>query len=195
MFTGIIKSGGKVKNIRKSRGGIAVSVSSSALSGLKKGASIAVNGICFTVTTFSRSSFSFFAMPETIRKTTVGSWKKGQKVNLEKSLHFGEELGGHLVSGHIEGVGEIAIIIREGRARLWKIEAPRAIIALLRRKGSVAIDGVSLTVADVGKNWFSVALIPYTLAHTTLGEKKQDDSVNIETDMLMKYAKKTKTDK
>ncbi len=186
MFTGIIKSVGKVKSIKKSRGGIALVVSARSLRKIEKGASIAVGGICLTVTAFSRGSFSFFAMLETIRKTTVSFWKKGQKVNLERSLKFGEELGGHLVSGHIEGVGEITAIVREGRSRLLKIETSVKILSRMVAQGSVALDGVSLTIADVGKNWFSVALIPYTLSHTSLRDLVIGDKVNIETDMIMR---------
>lgn len=192
MFTGIIKSVGTIKNLRKSSGEIIVSVSTSSLQRVKKGASIAVGGICFTVTDFSRGSFSFFAMPETIRKTTVGSWERGQKVNLEQSLRFGEELGGHLVSGHVEGIGRVSALVREGGSLLVKVETSEEILSRITTQGSVALDGVSLTVADIGENWFSVALIPYTLSHTSLRDLAIRDKVNIETDILMRYAKKRK---
>ncbi len=188
MFTGIIKSVGRIVDVKKSRAGIAATVVAARLTGLEKGASIAVNGICLTVTTRSPRSFSFFAIPETLRKTTVGSWKEGQKVNLEKSLKFGEELGGHLVSGHIEGIGRVSALVREGKSLLLKIEASAEILSRVVTQGSVALDGVSLTIADVGESWFSVALIPYTLSHTSLRDLAIDDTVNIETDMLAQYA-------
>lgn len=190
MFTGIIKSVGKIKSIRKGKKGIGITVSARPLSGLTKGASIAVNGTCYTATSVAQGSFSFFAMPETVRVTAVGRWKAGERVNIERPLRLGDEIGGHTVSGHVEGVGQIAIILREGRSRLWKVEAPAGIIQHLQKKGSVAIDGVSLTLADVGDSWFSVALIPYTLSHTTLGEKKRGDVVNLESDILTRHAKK-----
>ena len=186
MFTGIIKRTGTVQKVEKCRGGLAIEVAAPRLS-LKKGASVAVNGICSTVVSSARNSLSIFYIPETIRKTTVVRWKKGERVNLEESMRFGDEVGGHLVSGHIDGVGTITALVREGESRLLKIEAPRMLLRYMIPKGSVAIDGVSLTLADVGDDWFSVALIPYTLAHTNLGKKKTGDRVNLECDMLGKY--------
>ena len=188
MFTGIITDTAKVASVRKRGRNLAVSVVKPAQWNERAGESISINGICSNVVGLGRDVLHFVYMPETLRKTTAGSWRTGEKVNLERSIKAGEPLDGHLVMGHVDGVGGIAVSVRDGGAQLLKIEAPQEILALIAKKGSVSIDGVSLTAADVGEYWFSIALTPYTLAHTNLQFRAVGDRVNIETDILAKYA-------
>ncbi len=190
MFTGIIKEVAEAAAVRESRGIFLVEVATPKQWKVRSGESISLNGICSTVTKVGRGGMLFEYMPETQRKTTVRSWKKGDALNCERNLRVGDSLDGHLVMGHVDGVGRIGALVREGGARLFKIEAPSELLAFIAKKGSVAVDGVSLTVADVGDDWFSVALIPYTLSHTNLQFRKVGDRVNIETDILAKYAQK-----
>lgn len=126
-------------------------------------------------------------MPETIKKTTVSFFKKGDLVNLEQSLKLSDFVDGHLVQGHIDGRGQIQEVKKDGLSVLLKISAPLALMKFIATKGSVAIDGISLTVVDVGKDWFSVSLVSYTLENTNLGKIKKGDKVNIETDVIAKY--------
>lgn len=190
MFTGIIKKTARIETIRKQSGTIVVSVRAPALWKLSRGQSIAVNGICSTISAIRGGTLVFQYIPETLRKTTVRWWKRGDLVNLERSMKLGDPLDGHLVSGHVEGVGCITAAVRERGERLFKIEISRELVANMIRKGSIAVDGVSLTLVDVGDDWFSIALIPYTIAYTNWKGKRVGDMVNVETDMLAKYAKK-----
>ena len=156
------------------------------------GDSIAVNGCCLTVVEFSRSAqtCSFDAGSETLSRTNLGRLKSGSPVNLERSLKLGDRLGGHLVTGHIDGQGTLQKHVTEGEwAFLW-FEVPRALARQLASKGSIAVDGVSLTLVEVTENQFSVALIPHTLQVTTLGQLQLGDTVNIETDLLAKYVER-----
>ena len=204
MFTGTITHTAKIASVLKRGGNFAVSVAKPARWKVRAGESISVNGICSTAvwsgrdvsplsrgvppSSEARGVLHFTYMPETLRKTTAGSWRVGDKVNLERSIKAGEPFGGHLVMGHVDGLGSIAVSLRDGGAQLLKIEVPPEILALVAKKGSVSVDGVSLTVADVGEYWFSIALTPYTLAHTNLQLRTVGDRVNIETDILAKYA-------
>lgn len=192
MFTGIIKKTAKVSAVKKANGNLLVFVAKPTGWKIKEGESISVNGICSTVNEINSNTILFKYIPETLRNTTVGFWEKGENINLEKSLLVGDEIGGHIVTGHIEGIGNISAIVNEGGSRLFKIEAPGELFSRIVKKGSVAVDGISLTVADVGDDWFGVALIPYTLKHTNLRERQVGDKVNVETDILAKYAKKQK---
>lgn len=149
----------------------------------------------------------FEYMPETLRRTTAGSWRAGEKVNLEQSLRVGDALDGHLVMGHVDGVGEITAARRDGGARLLAIKTPTSLLPLIAPQGSVAVDGVSLTVVDAGRDYFTptpnccgglvwgftVALIPYTLSHTILRTRRVGDKVNVEVDILSKYAAKSQS--
>lgn len=192
MFTGIITEVSKVVAARNRGGNRVILVEKPMQWDARAGASVSVNGICSTVVFARRGALQFDYMPETLRKTTAGFWKKGESVNLEKSLRVGDEMGGHIVTGHIEGVGSVKTIVNDGGSRLFKIEVPLELFSRIVKKGSVAVNGVSLTVADVGDNWFSVALIPYTVKHTNLRERQVGDKVNIETDILAKYSEKRK---
>lgn len=154
---------------------------------IKKGDSIAVNGICSTVSGLTRTSFAVEYMPETVHKTTVAQWQRGMGVNLESSLRYGDTLGGHLVMGHIDCVGIVRQVGRQGRSRAVRIAIPRKFSRYIAPKGSVAIDGVSLTVVRAGRGLFSVALVDYTRRHTTLGFLREGMAANIECDIVGKY--------
>jgi len=151
------------------------------------GDSIAVNGVCLTVTGLSAESFTVDIMQETLKKTNLHELKQHAGVNLERALQLKSRLGGHLVSGHIDGTGKITAITPCGIAKVFTISCPQSIAGYIVPKGSVALDGISLTVVDVGKDWFTVSLIPHTAKNTTLGFKKVSDTVNIETDLIGKY--------
>ncbi len=184
MFTGIIKKTTKVISVEKRAGNLGVSVAIPKGVKISLGQSISVNGICSTIRGVRKKELIFEYIPETLRQTTVRWWKKGEVLNLEQSLRFGDSLDGHLVTGHVEGVGQIAAGVHEKGDILFKIETTGDMIEKMVKKGSVAIDGVSLTIADVGENWFAVALIPYTVEHTNWKKRAVGDIVNIETDIL-----------
>lgn len=191
MFTGLIAELGKVDNLKKEKDSYRLTVSAATIpSQLKRGESIAVNGACLTVTEFSSSEFTVDVMPETARRTTVGLLQKGDRVNLERTLHLADGLDGHIVSGHIDGVGTISKVLPEGIARVVTITAPTELLKYIIVKGSIAIDGISLTVTAVTQTTFSVSLIPLTVQDTTLGFKTIGDKVNLETDIIGKYVEK-----
>jgi riboflavin synthase len=154
---------------------------------LHVGGSLAVNGACLTVVAHDARTCRFQAGPETLRRTNLGELTAGDRVNLERSLRLGDRLGGHLVQGHIDGLGRIASRDRQGDWELVWFSCPAELAAQMVSKGSVAVDGVSLTLVDVTADGFSVALIPHTLEHTTLGFKRPGASVNLETDIIGKY--------
>ncbi len=154
------------------------------------GDSIAVNGICLTVTHFDAAHFVADVMPETVRRTSLAELKRGSRVNLERALTLRSRLGGHIVSGHIDGVGTIAAMQEEGNAVLLTVRASTSILRYIVEKGSVALDGISLTVAHVGAADFTVSLIPHTREITNLREKRMGSRLNIETDILGKYVEK-----
>ena len=184
MFSGIIEVQGEVEKADKNSLAIKAKISK-----IKPGASISVNGVCLTTLwPLKKSLLNFDLSPETLRLTTLGGLVRGQIVNLEPALKIGDPLGGHLVSGHVDAVARVIskINLPGGFASL-RIETPRALKNLIAKKGSVTIDGVSLTVADITKKYFEIALVPYTLSHTTLGGLKKGDQVNLEADMLARY--------
>ncbi len=191
MFTGIIEEVGALSSIR--RGGKAIVLNVQAqrvLEGSKVGDSIAVEGVCLTVTSINERGFSVDVMPETMIRTTFDYFKSGSKVNLERALRLNDRLGGHLVSGHIDGTGRIIERGREDNAELFRIEAGAAVLRYIVEKGSVAIDGISLTVIDVDSRSFRVGIIPLTQEETTILAKRKGDKVNIECDIIGKYIEK-----
>jgi riboflavin synthase len=191
MFTGIIEDLGAIDRITQSDAGAVLSIRTRLpLARIAVGESIAVNGCCLTVTKKARGAFTMDVSPESLRRTVLGELKPGDRVNLERCLTLEKLLGGHMVSGHVDAVGRIASIVPEGDSRLYTFAAPPLVARYLVEKGSVAIDGVSLTVFDIRKNRFSVALIPHTLKMTTLGFKQPGDAVNLESDMLVKYVER-----
>ncbi|HEY5831580.1 MAG TPA: riboflavin synthase [Hyphomicrobiaceae bacterium] len=188
MFTGIITDIGE---LAERAGGRLTIRSSYAAQGIAIGASIACDGACLTATTVtpagSGSLFTVDVSNETLSKTTLGDWRPGQRINLERSLKAGDELGGHIVSGHVDGVARIADIRPDGESRRFTVEVPPALARYIASKGSVALDGISLTVNDVDQTRFGINLIPHTLTHTTWGAKKPGDRVNLEIDVLARY--------
>lgn len=191
MFTGIIEETGAVRSIISgSRSGELTIDAKTVLSGTRVGDSIAVNGVCLTVTRLTDSGFSADVMPETLRRTALGSLKNGSRVNLERAMPADGRFGGHIVSGHIDGTGVITSMKRDENAVWVTISADSSILHLIVEKGSIAIDGISLTVASVDSSSFSVSVIPHTGAQTTLLSKRQGDIVNLENDIIGKYVQR-----
>lgn len=188
MFTGIIEELGKVRGIKKGPDSAVLEIWASVVAeDVRLGDSIAVNGVCLTVVKFTKGSFSAEVMAETLRRSNLGALKEGDRVNLERALRPSDRLGGHFVSGHIDAVGTIKDIKTEDIAKVFTVAAPPEIVRYLIEKGSIAIDGISLTVADFGDDGFRVSIIPHTASMTTLGYKKPGDTVNLESDLIAKY--------
>lgn len=188
MFTGLVETLGTVRDVSTDGAGTLLRIEEPAIAkDLPLGASVAVNGVCLTVISADAQSFSFQAGPETLSLTNLGELRTGMKVNLERSLRLGDRLGGHIVQGHVDGIGRIDKRERQAEwETVWFTCSPDLTRQMIR-KGSITIDGVSLTLVDVADGRFSVALIPHTLAITTLGFKQPGDSVNLEIDMFAKY--------
>ncbi len=191
MFTGIIEEKGIIKNIRSAGRSSRIVISASKiLEDMKIGDSINTDGVCLTVTEFSSSSFSVDVMPETILRSTLGKLKPGNMVNLERALTLSGRLGGHIVNGHIDGTGSLVRIRKDENAVWLSIAAEEPVLRYIVEKGSVAIDGISLTVAKIDGHGFEVSVIPYTQAETTILAKKTGDTMNIECDIIGKYVEK-----
>ena len=194
MFTGIIEEKGTVKSIARVRDSAVITVAAShILKDVYLGDSIAVNGVCLTVTSYSDSSFTADIMHETLERSSLSSLKPGSRVNLERAMKADGRFGGHIVSGHIDGTGTISSIQHDDNAVWYTISAPPRIMRYIIEKGSIAIDGISLTVARVTDSSFSVSVIPHTASVTILGDKKTGDTVNIENDCIGKYVEKLMT--
>ncbi len=187
MFTGIITDIGTVRAIAKSGDTRFEIATAYEVSGIDIGASIACGGCCLTVIEKGADWFAVEVSAETLSKTNLGSWGQGTRINLERSLKIGDELGGHIVSGHVDGLGEILSITPEGGSQRFRIQVPNELARFIAPKGSVAIDGTSLTVNDVERNVFGVNIIPHTQTVTTWGGMVPGQSVNIEIDMLARY--------
>lgn len=191
MFTGIVEETGTIRAVRRGANSSVLSIGAEkVLSDLKTGDSVAVNGVCLTATSVDAAGFSADVMHETLNRSTLGALVPGSRVNLERAMAANGRFGGHIVSGHIDGPGTIVKTQRDDNAIWYTVEAPPALLHYIVEKGSIAIDGVSLTVAAVGETWFSVSLIPHTAASTTLGGKKPGDLVNLENDVIGKYVEK-----
>lgn len=191
MFTGIIQDKGRVALVERQSKGLTLKISTNLdLSSLKIGDSIAVDGVCLTVVELAGQSFLVEVSPETRQRTTLAKIKEGQEVNLELPLKISDPLGGHFVAGHVDGTGEIVAIIPEGNSQRYFFRTSPEITKYLIPKGSVAVDGISLTIVDCQREEFSVVVIPHTAAKTTLGKKKVGDQVNLEVDLLAKYIEK-----
>lgn len=196
MFTGLIQETGRVTKVDHQSGGIRLQISTKLdLSALKIGDSIAVDGVCLTVVKLAKESFVVNVSPETQQRTTLAKIKEGQRVNLELALRLSDPLGGHFVAGHVDGIGVIIGITPEGDSWRYRLRVPPEIGKYLIDKGSVAVDGISLTVAECGPEEFSVVVIPHTAEKTTLGKKRVGDEVNLEVDLLAKYVEKFLRDK
>jgi riboflavin synthase len=191
MFTGLIEEIGKVQSVINSTKSAKIIIGcSNVLEGLKLGDSISTNGVCLTVTSFSNENFTVDVMAETIRRSNLRSLSPGDEVNLERALKLQDRLGGHIVSGHIDGVGKISNYEKEDNAVWITISASSDILKYIVQKGSITIDGVSLTVAYVDENVFKVSIIPHTKDVTTLLRKKIGTEVNLECDIIGKYIEK-----
>jgi len=192
MFTGLIAGVGRLAG-RETRGGDArlrIDVGTLPFAGVQLGESIAVNGCCLTVVEFDASSFAIDASNETLALTTLGRLAIGAPVNLERAMLPTDRLGGHLVSGHVDGLAIAARRWDDARAERWRFEAPMALLRYVAHKGSVCVDGVSLTVNEVDDAGFEVALIPHTVGHTSFHALREGDAVNIEVDLLARYVER-----
>jgi len=192
MFTGIVQAVGRVRTVEK-RGAdarLALDAAGLGLDDVAIGDSIAVAGVCLTVVALDASGFAFDVSPETLSRTTLGTLAAGDPVNLEKALRLADRLGGHLVAGHVDGVGKVVAVHDDGAAQRWVFSAPLALARYIAVKGSIAIDGTSLTVNDVDGDTFGITLIPHTLAVTTFGARKAGDAVNLEVDLVARYVER-----
>jgi riboflavin synthase len=191
MFSGIITDVGHVLRLRRGRaeeGGLALTIATAYdTAEIALGASIGCSGPCLTVVAVEKGAFSVQASAETLACSTLGEWQDGTRVNLERALRLGDELGGHLVAGHVDGVARLVERRPEGESVRFVIEAPAGLMPYIAPKGSVALDGVSLTVNEVDNDRFGVNLIPYTLAHTSLGEARPGQRLNLEIDPIARY--------
>lgn len=190
MFTGLVESLGDVKEVRDVGDGRDLVIAAPMAAELAIGDSVAVNGACLTVVARDGGTFRFQAGPETLLRTNLGELCAGDRVNLERSLRLADRLGGHLVQGHVDGLGRIARSERQGEFETIWFACPPALARQMVSKGSIAVDGISLTLVDVTADGFSVMLIPHTLAVTTLGFKPVGAAVNLETDLIAKYVVK-----
>jgi riboflavin synthase len=186
MFTGLVAEKGTIRSRRDGRLEIATSLAGE----LAAGDSVAVNGVCLTAVDPDASSFAADVMPETLRRSSLGPLREGSEVNVELPLRAGDRLGGHMVQGHVDATGSVAGVRDEGLARVVRIEADPALLRYVVEKGSIAVDGVSLTVSSVDDEAFEVSLIPETLERTTLGQAERGTMVNLEVDVLAKYVEK-----
>lgn len=193
MFTGLVEEVGRVRALRTSEEAGDAHISLSAdlvLGGTRVGDSILVNGACLTVGEISDGALVFYAMPETLRRTALGGLEGGDPVNLERAMEAGGRLGGHIVQGHVDGVGEVLDIKPEDAAEIWTFAAPASVLRYAVEKGSVCVDGISLTVVSVGDDRFTVSILPHTREHTNLGELRVGSHVNLEADVVGKYVER-----
>jgi riboflavin synthase len=189
MFTGIIQSVGRITRLEPRGGDVRLVVDTAELdlSDVQLGDSIAVSGVCLTAVTLEARGFSADVSNETLSLTTLGKLKAGDPVNLEKALRLADRLGGHLVSGHVDGLGKVASITPDGRSQRWSFDVPTTLARYIAAKGSVCIDGTSLTVNEVAGQRFGVNLIPHTVEHTAFHARRVGDAVNIEVDVIARY--------
>ncbi|MCE7032737.1 riboflavin synthase [Lysobacter sp. GX 14042] len=192
MFTGIIEGVGRLA-VREPRGGdvrLRLETGSLPFTGVRMGESIAVNGVCLTVVGHGPDWFDADASNETLALTTLGRLQAGAPVNLERAMRPDDRLGGHLVSGHVDGLGAVESVTPDARAQRWRFSAPAALLRYIARKGSICVDGVSLTVNAVDEGGFEVALVPHTVAHTAFASTRPGDAVNLEIDLVARYVER-----
>ncbi|AKK68894.1 riboflavin synthase [Xanthomonas translucens] len=192
MFTGIIEGVGRLAARQPQGGDIRFSFATGSLpfADVQRGESIAVNGVCLTVVAFDAASFQADASTETLSLTTLGALAEGAVVNLERAMHPTDRLGGHLVSGHVDGLGSVLSIHEDARAQRWRFAASPALLRYIAKKGSICVDGVSLTVNEVDDAGFEVALIPHTVAHTAFAHTALGAAVNLEIDLVARYVER-----
>jgi riboflavin synthase len=188
VFTGLVEAVGRIVEVSPRRGSTRLAVVSPlGTEGAAEGDSVAVDGVCLTVSARQGERFWADVVAETLARSTLARARAGRRVNLERSLRLGERLGGHLVQGHVDDVAEVLRAARRGDDRRLRVALPEALGRYVALKGSVALDGVSLTVAALGEGWLEVALVPVTVARTTLGERRPGDAVNVEVDLVARY--------
>lgn len=193
MFTGLVEEVGRVRSLRAAEpaGDAHLNLSAEVvLGGTRVGDSILVNGACLTVDEVGDGALVFYTMPETLRRTALGDLSEGSPVNLERAMEAGGRLGGHIVQGHVDGVGEVVDVRPEGDAEIWTFRAPESVLRYAVEKGSVCVDGISLTVVSVGEARFTVSILPHTRLHTNLGELAVGSHVNLEADVVGKYVER-----
>lgn len=191
IFTGLIIEVGRVRSIdRRADGAYLVIQAQKVLEGTRIGDSISINGVDLTVVAMGKDFFEADASVETLKRSTLGEFRPGIRVNLERALAVGERLGGHMVQGHVDGTGELLSVTPEGNAYRMRFRFPRELGRYIAMKGSITVDGISLTVAGLGGDWFEVAIIPHTWRETILSELKNGDGVNLEVDVLAKYVER-----
>jgi riboflavin synthase len=190
VFTGLVQDLGTIEELERHERGARLTISASLTGELEEGDSVAVNGVCRTATAVRDHHFSAVAVNETLKRSTLGALQRGAHVNLELPLRVSDRLGGHLVQGHVDGVGEVVEAIADGIARRIRVAAPGEVLRYVVPKGSIAVDGVSLTVVDLDERSFTVSLIPETLERTNLGEASPGRKLNLEVDVLAKYVEK-----
>jgi riboflavin synthase len=190
MFTGLIADLGRIQDVQRSGEGVRLIVSSSLASDLAEGDSIAVNGVCLTATDVQPTAFATEVMNETLRLSSLAEVTAGTPVNLELAMRLSDRLGGHMVQGHVDGVGTVREVVADGFSRRLEIEAGEEILRYVVYKGSITVDGVSLTVSALGERSFTVSLIPETLQRTNLGQAGTGTIVNLEVDVLAKYVER-----
>jgi riboflavin synthase len=190
MFTGLIETTGTITKIDASDQGSIIEIATSLAPGLKHGDSVAVNGVCLTATQLTEESFSADVMNESLNRTALGQLETDSTVNLELPLAIGDRLDGHIVQGHVDGVGTTLSTTDSGFSRIIRIQTPGDLAKYVVEKGSITVDGVSLTVSAVGDDWLEVSLIPETLERTTLGTLQQGAKVNLEADVLAKHVER-----
>lgn len=191
MFTGLVEETGQVRSVRRAGRSLHLTVGArTVLEGLRLGDSVAVNGVCLTVVRFDGDSFTVDVMPETFQRTSLGALTPGSLVNLERAMALGNRFGGHIMQGHVDGMGTIAALEQDEIAVRMTVAAPPELLRYVVPKGSIAIDGISLTVVDVSQDRFQVSLIPHTLAATNLRQRRVGDRVNLEADVLAKYVER-----
>jgi riboflavin synthase len=195
MFTGIVQAIGRIAHSERRDGDLRFTIAAPDFdaSEVALGDSIAVSGCCLTVVVHEGDTLAFDVSNESLALTTLGGLREGDAVNLEKALRLPDRLGGHLVSGHVDGIGNIVSIEPDARSQRWRIAAPHALMRYIAPKGSVCVDGVSLTANAVAQDAFEVNLVPHTLAHTTFGDRRAGDRVNLEIDMLARYVERLRS--
>ena len=190
MFTGLVEEVGFVSSLQEGEM-LRVGISADRVTGdTRAGDSISVNGACLTVGEVEGGMLSFFAMPETLRRTALGSLEEGSPVNLERAMAAGSRFGGHIVQGHVDGVGEVLDVRPEGEAEIWEFRAPGSVLRYCVEKGSICVDGISLTIVSVGEGSFTVSILPQTRANTNLGALGEGSRVNLEADVVGKYVER-----
>ena len=190
MFTGLVEEVGWVSSIEAGEM-LRLNISADRVTeNTRTGDSVSVNGACLTVGEVDGRTLTFFAMPETLRRTALGTLREGSSVNLERAMASGDRFGGHMVQGHVDGVGKVLGVRSEGEAEIWEFGAPEVVLRYCVEKGGICVDGISLTIVTVGEGSFTVSILPQTRANTNLGVLREGDRVNLEADVIGKYVER-----